>query len=256
MPQKKWYVLMDDDTYVLNASLEVVLGHLDPSIPHYIGNAVGDYKGRFAHGGSAVVLSQGAMDRIFRQNVDIVSAAHMESLYSQWGDKLISTTAMKTGIYLEERYNRHFNGESPRMTKIRGDRICVPIVSFHKMSAPQMLDVGKMFQGTSKVVSWIDLWDIYSSPALHQFVAEPVRANWDHVGKLDEDTMTTMNVNTEQACLDVCHRHGRKCLAWVWEGTKNTCHLSPWIIVGEAAEGKSSGVNALHALKLLRACNR
>jgi len=254
MPHKKWYILLDDDTYVLNASLEVILGHLDPSVPHYIGNAVGDYKTRFAHGGSAVVFSQAAMDRIFIQNTEVVSAAHLESLDARWGDKLIAATAMKTGIYLEERYDRHFNGEPPRVTRIRGDRFCVPIVSFHKMSPSQMHDVGQTFKDAADAVSWIDLWNIYKAPTLDSFLAEPSRSNWDHVGRLDEATMTTNDVKTKGACLQICHSHGSTCLAWTWEAGSMACHISPWITVGEAAKDKFSGVNVPRAIRLLGEC--
>ncbi|KAL3423595.1 hypothetical protein PVAG01_05342 [Phlyctema vagabunda] len=130
---KKWYVLLDDDTYILDASLRVVLEQLDPLVPHYIGNAIDDYKARFAHGGSAVVFSQAAMDRIFIQNPSLGSSAHLESVDARLGDKLIATTAMRSGIYLDERYNRHFNGEPPQITRIRGDRLCAPIISFHQL---------------------------------------------------------------------------------------------------------------------------
>lgn len=85
MPHQKWYIMLDDDTYLVDPSLLLVLGHIDPAVPHYIGNAIGDYKGRFAHGGSAVVLSQAAMHLLFSQNPDVVSAAHLESLTARWG---------------------------------------------------------------------------------------------------------------------------------------------------------------------------
>lgn len=73
MPSKSWYITLDDDTYILNSSLKSTLGHLDPSVPYYIGNAVGDYRARFVHGGSAVIFSQAAMDSIFIQNPTVVA---------------------------------------------------------------------------------------------------------------------------------------------------------------------------------------
>ena len=254
MPHKNWYILLDDDTFVLNASLKVILGHLDPSIPHYIGNAVGDYKARFAHGGSAVVFSRAAMDRIFIQNTETISRAHLESLDARWGDKLIATTAMKSGIYLEEMYNRYFNGEGPQVTRIRGDRFCVPIISFHKLSPSQMLDVGRLFKNAGRAVSWIDLWNIYGAPTFKSFLADPIRSGWDHVGRLDEATMTTKDVKTKEDCLQICHIHSSTCLAWTWEAESMACHISPWIIVGHPASSKFSAVNVPRAIRLLDEC--
>lgn len=254
MPHKQWYILADDDTYLLDGSLKFILQQLDPSIPHYIGNAVGDFRARFAHGGSAVVLSQAAMHRIFIQNPRIVAAAHLKSLESSWGDKLISTTAMKAGIYLNEHYDRYFNGEDPYATRIRPDRFCAPIVSFHKMSPEEMTDVGSTFQDMSTVVSWIDIWKIYSQSPLHSFLTDPIHANWDHVGELDEATMTATGVETDWACLSICVTRPSACLAWTWDADLRLCHISPWMVVGEPAARHASGINVRRAVRLEAKC--
>lgn len=253
MPDKKWYVLLDDDSYLLDASLEAILSNLDPLHPYYIGNAIGDYKARFAHGGSAVVFSQAAMYRIFVQNTDVVTRAHLESLDSNWGDKIIATTAMKTGIYLEERYGRNFNGEPPLLTRIRSDRFCTPIASFHKLSPLQMQDVGKVFNSATKPVSWIDIWEIYKAPNFESFLETPARTDWDHVGG-SGGTTSTQNVATKEACLNICLRHSSKCLAWTWEAESKTCHFSSWMIIGDRSTGKFSGINAKRAMALSRKC--
>ncbi|KAF7858564.1 hypothetical protein EAF04_009164 [Stromatinia cepivora] len=254
MPSKKWYVMLDDDTYILDGSLKSILGHLNPSLPYYIGNAIGDYKARFAHGGSAVVFSQEAMNRIFIQNPAVVAEAHLESLDARWGDKLIATTAMKCGIYLDEKYDRYFNGEAPQITRLRGDRFCAPLISFHKMSPAQMLGVGRIFKNISNVVSWIDIWKIYGAPTLDGFPANPFRSNWDHVGKVDEATMTTNGVMTKEDCLGLCHIHSSTCLSWTWDAESKACHIGPWMIVGYPSGGRVTGVNVPRAIRLLDEC--
>lgn len=254
MPHKSWYILIDDDTYVLRPSLRLILEHLNPSVPHYIGNAIGDYKARFAHGGSAVVFSHAAMERMFVQNSHIVSNAHLESLDARWGDKLVATMAMKSGIYVEEWYNRHFNGEAPLVTRIREDRFCLPIVTFHKLSPLQMRVLRITFEDVTNAVTWFDLWGIYNAPTLDSFIKDPIRSNWDHVGRLDESTMTTADVKSKEDCLNICNNHGSTCLAWIWETESMSCHISPWMIVGQKAEGTFSGVNVLRAMRLSSWC--
>ncbi len=201
-----------------------------------------------------MAFSRAAMDHIFTRNPKSVSRAHLESLDATWGDKLIATTAMNSGIYLEESYNRYFNGEAPQVTRIRGDRFCVPIISFHKLSPSQMLDVGKTFKDASDSVSWIDLWNIYGSPTFKSFLKDPIRSGWDHVGRLDEATMTTNNVNTQEDCLQICHTHSSTCLAWTWEADSMACHISPWIIVGYSADNRFSGINVPRATRLQDEC--
>ncbi|RDL39112.1 uncharacterized protein BP5553_03452 [Venustampulla echinocandica] len=257
MPDKKWYVLSDDDSYPLDASLEVILGNLNPLRPYYIGNAIGNYQARFAHGGSAVVFSQAALYRIFVRNTGVVSRAHLESLDSNRGDKLIATTAMKSGIYLEERYSRYFNGEPPRLTRIRPDRFCAPVTSFHNLSPSQMHDVGKVFKSAAKAISWVDIWKIYTAPNFENFLETPTRSDWDHVGVLDDGTMNTTStpdVATKEACLNICLRHDSTCLAWTWEAGSKACYTKPWLIVGSSSKGKFSGINAKRAMALSRKC--
>ncbi|KJZ73503.1 hypothetical protein HIM_07059 [Hirsutella minnesotensis 3608] len=152
LPLKKWYMILDDDTYLVKPSLELLLSHLDPDKPQYIGNAVGDYKGRFAHGGSAVLLSGSAMKALFSRP-DVVARAYVNSLDETWGDRLVATTLQKVAVYINEGYSHYFNGERPEMTRIRGDRICSPIVSFHGLREPgAMARAGERLGGVKQPV--------------------------------------------------------------------------------------------------------
>ncbi|KMU79174.1 hypothetical protein CISG_07537 [Coccidioides immitis RMSCC 3703] len=241
MPLKKWYILADDDTYIVAPSLEGFLGHFDSNLCYYLGNPVGDYRGRFAHGGSSVILSQATMRRLF-ENPEIVSAAHEESLSETWGDKLLATTLIKLGIYLEEGYSRFFNGEPPRSAKLRSDRFCIAIMAFHGLSPLAMLQTGRMFRHAVK-------------PALlpDTFTQQSIRQNWDHVGSLDESTKS-INVTTAGHCGEACHADSSFCLAWTWELDTQACHMSPWVIVGDNAPGKASGLNTPRVKKLATTC--
>lgn len=241
---------MDDDTYLVQPSLRTLLEHLDSTKTHYVGNAIGDYKGRFAHGGSSAILSKATMDELFIRHPEIVSDAHLESLEEKFGDKLLATTLIKAGIYLDEEHVRFFNGEQPWNAKIRADRFCVPIVSFHRVSPLEMRRVGKTFKSETKPVRWIDLWDIYGAPPSPAF-----RENWDHVGRLDETTTTFGNVPAARNCSQTCLDHSDVCLAWTWEEGQHTCHISPWMIVGDKANNKISGINIAKANFLSGQCS-
>ncbi|EFX01580.1 hypothetical protein CMQ_8046 [Grosmannia clavigera kw1407] len=219
MPHKKWYLLVDDDTYVLQVTMELLLSHLDPSKPHYIGNPVGGYLGRFAHGGSAVVLSHAAIKHLFA-HPRIVSQAFRDSLSDPYGDHLLSATLMKVGIYIEEEYTQFFNGERPVITKIRADRLCAPIASFHGLRLPEeMRSTGETFRGVKWPITWLHVWSLFNAPALRSFETEPMRENWDHVGRTDEHTRSLENVQSASDCLALC-RSWTECLAWTWDADK------------------------------------
>ncbi|CAK7214998.1 hypothetical protein SEUCBS140593_002379 [Sporothrix eucalyptigena] len=260
MPDKTWYLLLDDDTFVVPASLRLLLAHLDPSVPHYIGNAVGDFRGRFAHGGSAVVLSREAIRLLLGSGssrvlaaaaaaasnrkhgnsgsgnagtvsyglaTPILHQAYVDSTTETWGDKLLATTLMRVGIYLDERYARLFNGARPRATRISADRFCMPLVSFHGLAQPELMrQVGDIFalidpsqRGAAPTepgvlapaVAWGDLWAIYGRSTVAALHHQPIHRGRDFVGKPGDDssssalvTSVTENVGSPEACRVLC----------------------------------------------------
>ncbi|WYZ42769.1 hypothetical protein EsH8_VI_000468 [Colletotrichum jinshuiense] len=254
LPQKKWYVILDDDTYLVKSSLRLLLTHWDSDAPQYIGNAVGDFKGRFAHGGSAVVISHEAAAQLLSRR-DIVADAQEHSLEETWGDKLIATAFQRVGVYLDERYSHFFNGERPGISKIMADRYCSPLVSFHGVADPaEMTRVGRAFRDEKSPVFWGQLWEIYGAPSVAEFRRLPVRAGRDYVGRTDERSRVSLSAATAAACLGQCERLGSKCLAWTWVEASAECRMSPWMILGDKADGHFSGVNVGELEKLHESC--
>ncbi|KAI0126030.1 hypothetical protein BJ170DRAFT_672246 [Xylariales sp. AK1849] len=256
MPKKKWYIMSDDDTYIIKSSLSLLLGHLNPAKPQYLGNPVGDYKGRFAHGGSSAVVSGSALAKLFDHHPEIVAEAHMESPAAIWGDKLLSTTLMKIGVYLDEAYARLFNGENPWMTRMWADRFCLPLVSFHGLGSGDLMEqVGTNFKDLNEPVFWRQLGKMYGAAEFDSFVAEPIRVNQDFVGRLDEHSTTTHDVTNVEECVRICGQHSSDCLAWTWDQARKQCHYAPWTIIGDYRDGVLSGINYPLAKKLASGCH-
>ncbi|KAF2963071.1 hypothetical protein GQX73_g10496 [Xylaria multiplex] len=256
MPKKKWYVMLDDDTYVIKSTLSLLLGHLNFGQPHYLGNPVGDYKGRFPHGGSSVILSGATMRNLFEWNPEIVAKAHLESPFAIWGDKLLSTTLMKVAIYLDETYRRFFNGEHPWMTRLWADRLCLPIMGFHGLGERQTMEqVGEIFQKPPQPVLWSSVAKIYGVPDYQAFIDVPIRPNMNYVGRLDEACTTIENVAKAEDCLEICERHSTTCMAWVYDPPIKRCDIAPWAILGDLADGRFSGVNGKLGKRLVDRCH-
>ncbi|KAI8629207.1 glycosyltransferase family 31 protein [Xylariaceae sp. FL1651] len=255
MPKKKWYVMLDDDTYMIKGSLGLLLGHLNFGQPHFLGNPVGDYKGRFPHGGSSVILSGATLRNLFEWHPEVVVEGNLESPMAIWGDKLLSTTLMKIAIYLDESYRRVFNGEHPWMTRMWSDRLCLPLMGFHGLGNPEAMEqVGDTFKDIQGPVFWRSLAQIYGAPDYSTFIEVPIRPNMDYVGRLDEFSTTVENVAKVEDCVDICDRHST-CLAWTFDPSRNRCDYAPWAILGDFADGRFSGVNGKLAQRLVKRCH-
>ncbi|KAL1866370.1 hypothetical protein VTK73DRAFT_4748 [Phialemonium thermophilum] len=259
-PDKKWYVLVDDDTYLIEPSFSLILRNYDPARPYYIGNAVGDYKRRFAHGGSSIILSQAAMRQLYILNPRIVRTAYLESLEETWGDRLLAAALARAGVYLDERSSRLFNGEPPEKTKLRSDRLCLPIATFHKFDSGAMRDVGATFRDVTAPVRWVDLWDMYRGASGTKILELPLgysAEGWDYVGRLDEHTRTFKSVSSPNDCRRLCRRaRDQSCLAWTWERESKDCHTAPWVVIGDKAPGRTSGIAGERIRKLASGCLR
>ncbi|KAL2074848.1 hypothetical protein VTL71DRAFT_8627 [Oculimacula yallundae] len=238
-PHKKWYLMIDDDTYIHNPSLLSVLSTLSPKDPHYIGNAVW----RFAHGGSGVLFSQAAMYKIFTGNPEILEQCLIDGLTAPLGDQLVAKLAMRNGMYVNEEYAVHFNGEAPRRSKITADKACATLVGFHKLEPEEMFETDKVFGKMKEAFTWWDLWTIFGGPNLDADVGGSgidIREDWDYVG-WEGDDFEMKEPASELECMSLCEEKGG-CLAWTWERTK--CKLAAFFTVGGyPAPGKISGVH-------------
>lgn len=59
MPDRKWFILVDDDTYLIYPSLNFILGHFDPSLPYCKSNDCGpDCPNLFGLEDLFIVISQ------------------------------------------------------------------------------------------------------------------------------------------------------------------------------------------------------
>ncbi|KAK7730843.1 hypothetical protein SLS53_008921 [Cytospora paraplurivora] len=292
MPPKKWYILLDDDTYLIQPSLNTILGHFDPSTPYYIGNAVGDYRQRFAHGGSSITLSRAAMQKLFgsssssrrrphdhdhdhnhnhnpeqhhhhQQRVLAEARAASATEAQALGDRLLADALLRLGVQVEEATGRFFNGEQPWASRLRADRFCAPVATFHRLTAREMARVGRLFRGAVGPVLWVDLWGtFYGMPSLAAMRdgeedggegAASLRRGWDYVGRLDENTVTLADVEGAADCSGLCEARAW-CLAWTWEEGARMCHVSPWVTVGREAGGKVSGLHVGRVRSLADEC--
>jgi len=196
------------------------------------------------------------MSLLFEHNPAVVDDAIQESTTTIWGDKLLATTLMKVGVYLDESYSLLFNGEPPRMTRMWLNRFCLPLLSFHSLGTGNgegMDELSHALKSVQGPVFWRELGHIYGLDDFDTFENEAVRQDVNYVGRIDEYGTRYEDVLSYLACSEKC-LGGSNCLAWAWEQETRNCFTAPWIIVGQTSPGFLSGINAALAKRTAQKC--
>jgi hypothetical protein len=142
-PEKKWYVFVEPDTYLVWSNLLDWLHRLDPTEPLYYGSEVQIDKDIFAHGGSSFVISNPALQKaakLYQEN-----AADWHTLTSaHWaGDCILGKALAETGTPLTWSWPM-FQGGNPhtmdfKETKPGGRNLwCAPAISYHHLSPSEI----------------------------------------------------------------------------------------------------------------------
>jgi len=239
---KKWFVFIDTDTFVEWDNLLGLLEHLDPAKQIYIGSPVWLPGLEFAHGGSAYVLSYGALEGLNHPG----SHDQDGPLYSQFGVNVTSlccgdealAMALKTiGVSLKG-YWPMFNGELPATVPFGRDLWCEPVISLHHISGEDMQSLWQ----------WVEDWKVKTmsmKPFLFKdmfdYVAPQITGileDWDNT----DDSMKIYPRNnaphtTFEYCKLTCEAD-RFCFQFVYNGT---CALSNHIRLGRKREPEENG---------------
>lgn len=167
--EKSWFIFLDTDTFVDWDNLLGLLEHHDFTQQVYIGSPVWLPRMPFAHGGSAYVLSHGAMKAL---NNPAVSHDPEGPLYSQYGlnttalccgDEALARALRPRGVPLKG-YWPMFNGEIPATLSFGSDLWCEPVISLHHLGGDDMQDLWE----------WVERWKAghtVSATLLHTMLA-------------------------------------------------------------------------------------
>ncbi|VBB82529.1 Conserved hypothetical protein [Yarrowia lipolytica] len=189
---KDWYVFIDDDTYVFFDTMLAWLKELDPKEPLYMGSPTSVKGVTFAHGGSGVVLSHGAMKAMFE---DAEIADGFDTLQHEYeehtasvccGDYMVAKVLLdkakvKLSMTSASKYPyiaRKIQGEPITTLKFFQDNWCQPITTFHHLTNR---DIELMWQYERskgpefrKHITYQDLYHDFVKP----YISDDVREDW------------------------------------------------------------------------------
>ena len=245
-PKAKWFMLIDDDTYVIKHNLKALLNRFDSRKLYYFGLATrfigcgtitkwGDGP-LFAHGGSGIVISRGAMIKLLPR----LPGCIMKHRGCRFGDVKVALCLEEAGILLH--FTGGFNKDPPNAQSSYMDGPCELPITFHHLLPHQIQELYQFEQGI--IQSWKKTTDPFVTMAdvfrrFASFDQNRYEMNTDRKGK-DIARVETRNAHS---CKDECNRT-QDCTSFVF--ADQSCWLKSGIPPSSNATGYVSGVIPEH----------
>ncbi|KAI8826499.1 hypothetical protein BJ741DRAFT_540761 [Chytriomyces cf. hyalinus JEL632] len=241
-PNVDWYLMIDDDSYVMMDNLKMYLQKLDPNKKHYIGQ-MNRFKGcdgvseygtgpHFAQGGAGIVISRGAMVAMM-ENIDDCIVRYKDC----WaGDIRVGLCLRDSAIPIHHQVG--FHGIPPTKDFIFPTNPCeVPFVFHHVLPLQmQMLHSIELRIRSSTPQRQSTMGDVFQT-----FL--PYAGTHENTDRPGGDFLKG-SMQTAKECETLCIET-EKCVAWVHDATdqKGVCWMKgyPPPIV-EGTKGRTSGV--------------
>lgn len=241
----QWFIMIDDDTYMFSGNIAKFLRTLDSSRPYYIGSIAMVRDVFFAHGGSGVIFSRAALDKVFGPEARL---SH-EELLNKYANKALDLNPpfgdlmaahlleFDGGVYLNtkdpdsviakldlfDRSQDMFQGERIASTWVNEDLWCCPLGTFHKLRPNEIETLWEWEQSRASPGYRLLYYDFYHDFIL-PYISEEVE-NWVIPGGkiLDDayikefqgafDDWDSMPSEDKESCKKACINMD-KCLSW------------------------------------------
>lgn len=271
----EWFVFIDADTYMLQKGLLEHLRSYNSSEPHYIGRAADWVQGarnkkgekveiKFAHGGSGVAVSRGAMSAMFgpdphsdRSRMYMVLDEFMDLADPNIaGDALVAVMLYQyvDELLVEMPWGQHafydipFQGSNTRDIAVGPSGWCLPFFSWHHITPSEVDLIYEYEQSIPLSKSHVTFADIYRDFIMPYVVDE--LQGWNAVmkhtgGPWVDGTARTFTdgelAHSKQLCVEECKKDSN-CLLWVYED--GHCQLELGVVYrGSAINSKKKGYN-------------
>ncbi|KAE8440516.1 hypothetical protein EG329_007398 [Mollisiaceae sp. DMI_Dod_QoI] len=261
-PDKKWYIYIEDDTYIF---LDNVLRYLSTleidsgtgtgtgeDEPSYYGAYSGEGNATFAQGGSGLVFSHSLMQSIFAgDNIPDLERYGNETSKACCGDIMLGKVLRDYGVFVNKgKYGTSsFRPEPPWKTGFDELVWCAPIFTFHHLHQRDVvllseLERKKREEDADCPVLFRDVFMELIAP----YLQNPQLTHWDNFasryvmnGNVSDpfhDDLSSVNVTildasnkSPEACQGACLTVPN-CMGWRHDSTKATCGLDTVVKLG------------------------
>ncbi|KAK3996640.1 glycosyltransferase [Cladorrhinum sp. PSN332] len=191
-PEAKWYIYMEDDTYLFLPNVLAYLSGFDWKKPHYLGSFAAKSDITFAHGGAGFAVSRGAWEKSFGKNPSLSEEYEEYTADHCCGDQVLGHALKKCGVEFGEndgdgKFTWGFNALVHWRFGFSRWNWCTPLLSWHKV---HNRDVARYYEVEKKWESKKNSGE--NSPMLHRdFFLEMIAPDlkkraewWDNLSEL------------------------------------------------------------------------
>ncbi|RFU27329.1 hypothetical protein B7463_g8995, partial [Scytalidium lignicola] len=238
-PERKWYVFIEADTYLVRSNLLLWLQRLDPSKALYMGSPTNVNGDSFAHGGSGIILSGVALAKFAKDKPGIAPKYDEKLLSLAYGDQMLMKALADVGVDFTKVWPM-LQAEKPSTIPFgagpdSGTRHwCQPIVTMHHITSDEASAIWRFEQQRPDMQKPLLINELYS-----QFIAPRIRPSIDNWYNLSDDVIYTAPENPDprnkpadqmsdlekvahksfKDCGRACEEQPR-CYQWVYFGDK------------------------------------
>jgi hypothetical protein len=255
MPDAKWYVFLEADTYMIWKNLVGWLAHLDSERQYYLGSPMQIGETLFGYGGAGIVLSHWTMRLLSEYRSRAQEELEVMTAQEWAGDCALAralrdvrvdlTWAWPMMMISRPREIDHFSEGYGRQPW------CYPVISYHHMAPhdiEEMWEFDRSFFGSGKNALMLHA-DVYQR--LVYDVSSPTRDDWDNLANVQID-FAAGTIPTVENCAEVCTRN-EECLQYSFNHHERICKHASTTFAGVASNGTQSGWITHRVNKLLRA---
>ncbi|KAH7324797.1 glycosyltransferase family 31 protein [Stachybotrys elegans] len=137
-PRAKWYIYMEDDTYLFLPQVLSYLSRFDHRRPHYLGSYAAKSDRVFAHGGAGFAVSRAAWEKSFGVNSNLTNEYYEYTADHCCGDQVLAHALDKYGVRFGEndgdgKFTWGFNPVVHWAFGFSRHNWCSPLMSWHKV---------------------------------------------------------------------------------------------------------------------------
>ena len=251
-PHKRWYMLIDDDSYLYWRNLLHVLQKLDHNKAYLLCGLAGFGDSKFCYGGAGTILSERAMYAANVEELDRFVAWETRPMHQAFGDVILTRALEDIGLNISTAESEDlFEAENPSDLLLDSRDYDTPLLTHHHMKGDDYSQLSSLEQLYHRrpLITKLDVFESLTAKRnVFSAVDWDYTYNWDMRGPGKDGSVARDWQDCRRQCADF-----DTCLAWCFNTSNHYCTVVNILTPGTARQDCRSGImrERIHNLRTL-----